>query len=49
MRLVSISCDPNFIVWIDGHNMTVIEADGVDHEPVTVGSLQIFAGELIRE
>ncbi|EPQ54176.1 laccase hybrid [Gloeophyllum trabeum ATCC 11539] len=45
MRLVSISCDPNFIVWIDGHNMTVIEADGVDHEPVTVGSLQIFAGQ----
>ncbi|KZT20141.1 multicopper oxidase [Neolentinus lepideus HHB14362 ss-1] len=45
MRLVSISCDPNFIVWIDGHNMTVIEADGELHQPVTVGAIQIFAGQ----
>ncbi|TFK45801.1 laccase [Heliocybe sulcata] len=45
MRLISMSCDPNFIVWIDGHNMTVIEADGELHRPVTVGSIQIFAGQ----
>ncbi|TFK45808.1 Cu-oxidase-domain-containing protein [Heliocybe sulcata] len=45
MRLVSISCDPNFIVWIDGHSMTVIEADGELHEPVTVGAIPIFAGQ----
>lgn len=29
---------------IDGHNLTVIEADGVETEPVTVDSLTIFAG-----
>lgn len=45
MRLVSISCDPNFQFSIDGHDMTVIEADGITHQPVVVNSLQIFAGE----
>ena len=30
---------------IDGHNMTVIEADGVETDPVTVDQLQIFAGQ----
>ncbi|KAI0771657.1 laccase B [Trametes elegans] len=44
-RLVSISCDPNFTFSIDGHNMTVIEADAVNHEPVTVDSIQILAGQ----
>ncbi|KAJ6547717.1 laccase [Mycena sp. CBHHK59/15] len=32
-RLVSISCDPNFIFSIDGHSMTIIEVDGVSHQP----------------
>ncbi|KAJ7438622.1 laccase [Mycena galericulata] len=45
MRLVSISCDPNFIFTIDGHNMTIIEADGVNTQPLTVDSIQIFAGQ----
>ncbi|KAF7360060.1 Laccase 2 [Mycena venus] len=45
MRLISISCDPNFIFTIDGHNMTIIEADGVNTEPLTVDSIQIFAGQ----
>ena len=45
MRLVSISCDPNYTFSIDGHNMTVIEADGVNHEPVTVDSITIYAGQ----
>uniref|UniRef100_UPI00403B38C7 Laccase n=1 Tax=synthetic construct TaxID=32630 RepID=UPI00403B38C7 len=44
-RLVSISCDPNFTFSIDGHNLTVIEVDGVNHEPLTVDSIQIFAGQ----
>ncbi|KAJ7720366.1 laccase [Mycena maculata] len=29
------SCDPNFIFTIDGHNMTIIEADGTNTEPLT--------------
>ncbi|TEB06246.1 Cupredoxin [Coprinellus micaceus] len=28
-RLVSISCDPNFVFSIDGHVMTIIEANGI--------------------
>ncbi|KAJ7114365.1 laccase [Mycena epipterygia] len=45
MRLISMSCDPNFIFTIDGHNMTIIEADSVNTEPLTVDSIQIFAGQ----
>ncbi|KAJ6550409.1 laccase [Mycena vulgaris] len=44
-RLVSISCDPNFVFTIDGHSMTIIEVDGVNHQPLIVDSIQIFAGQ----
>ncbi|KAJ7254808.1 yellow laccase [Mycena rebaudengoi] len=44
-RLVSVSCDPNFIFSIDGHSMTIIEVDGVNHQQLTVDSIQIFAGQ----
>ncbi|GLB41428.1 putative multicopper oxidase family protein [Lyophyllum shimeji] len=44
-RLVSISCDPNYVFSIDGHTMTIIEVDGVNHQPLTVDSIQIFAGQ----
>ena len=43
-RLISISCDPNFIFSIDGHKMTIIEVDGEYTRPLTVESIQIFAG-----
>nr|ABW75771.2 laccase [Cyathus bulleri] len=44
-RLVSISCDPNFVFSIDGHTFTIIEVDGVNVTPVEVDSIQIFAGQ----
>ncbi|KAJ6590849.1 laccase 2 [Mycena sp. CBHHK59/15] len=44
-RLVSISCDPNWIFSIDGHNMTIIEVDGVNHKPLVVDNIQIYAGQ----
>jgi hypothetical protein len=44
LRLVSISCDPNYIFSIDSHPLTVIEVDGVNVQSVAVDSLQIFAG-----
>ncbi|KAI9438773.1 laccase [Lactarius indigo] len=44
-RVVSISCDPNFVFSIDGHKLTVIEADGIETKPLDVDSLQIFAGQ----
>jgi iron transport multicopper oxidase len=42
--LISISCDPSFNFSIDSHTLTVIEVDGVNHQPLEVDSLQIFAG-----
>ncbi|PPQ95564.1 hypothetical protein CVT26_008592 [Gymnopilus dilepis] len=44
-RLVSLSCDPNFVFSIDGHNMTIIEVDGQSTKPLTVDSIQIYAGQ----
>ncbi|KAI9057776.1 multicopper oxidase [Trametes sanguinea] len=44
-RLVSISCDPNHTFSIDGHNMTIIEVEGVNSKPLTVDSIQIFAAQ----
>ncbi|KAJ7874967.1 laccase [Mycena olivaceomarginata] len=44
-RLVSISCAPNFVFSIDGHSLTIIEVDGVNHKPLTVDSIQIFTGQ----
>nr|VWO98767.1 Tetraspanin [Ganoderma boninense] len=44
-RLVSISCEANFVFSIDGHPMTVIEADAVNTRPHVVDSIQIFAGQ----
>ncbi|KAF8214820.1 laccase 1 [Mycena galopus ATCC 62051] len=45
MRLVSMSCDPNFIFTIDNHTMTIIEADGTNTQPLEVDEIQIFAGQ----
>ncbi|KAH8094688.1 laccase 3 [Cristinia sonorae] len=45
MRLVSISCDPNYKFSIDRHDLTVIEADGENVQSRTVDSITIFAGQ----
>ncbi|KAG1739018.1 putative laccase 6 precursor [Suillus lakei] len=44
MRLISMSCDPNFRFSIDGHNLTVIETEEELTEPRVVDQLQIFVG-----
>ncbi|KZV66389.1 multicopper oxidase [Peniophora sp. CONT] len=44
-RLVSISCDTNFIFSIDGHKFSVIEVDSTNHHPLTIDSVQILAGQ----
>ncbi|KAI0258277.1 laccase [Gloeopeniophorella convolvens] len=44
-RLVSISCDPNFTFSIDGHQMTIIEVEGNNVQPLVVDSIQIFVGQ----
>ncbi|KAG7095341.1 hypothetical protein E1B28_006102 [Marasmius oreades] len=45
MRLISFSCDPSYTFSIDGHNMTIIEADGQPTDPLTVNSLNIFPAQ----
>ncbi|KAF9455291.1 laccase C [Collybia nuda] len=44
-RVIGMSCDPNFTFSIDGHTMTVIEADGENTVPHEVDSVQIHAGQ----
>ncbi|PAV23691.1 laccase [Pyrrhoderma noxium] len=44
-RIINMGCYPSYTFQIDGHNMTVIEADGVETESVTVNSLVIYAGQ----
>lgn len=44
-RIVGASCDPWFNFTIDGHQMTIIEADGNEVEPVVVDSIPVFAGQ----
>ncbi|TFK45381.1 A fully functional laccase from the Ligninolytic fungus Pycnoporus Cinnabarinus [Heliocybe sulcata] len=45
-RLINTSCDPYYNFTIDGHKMTVIEADGVTVESVSeVDQIQIHAGQ----
>jgi len=47
-RLISISCGPNYVFSIDGHQLTVIEADGNNVVPTkAVDSIQIFAGKIL--
>ncbi len=40
-----MACEPNYNFTIDGHNMTIIEADGEYTEPLTVDFIQIFAAQ----
>jgi iron transport multicopper oxidase len=44
-RIIGMSCDPNFVFSIDGHNLTVIEADGENTVPLVVDSIQVFPGQ----
>ncbi|PPQ63102.1 hypothetical protein CVT24_005813 [Panaeolus cyanescens] len=45
LRIIGMSCDPNFTFSIDGHNLTIIEVDGENVQPLVVDSLQVFAGQ----
>jgi FtsP/CotA-like multicopper oxidase with cupredoxin domain len=45
LRLVAMSCHANFVFSIDNHDLTVIEADGQETEPLLVDSIQMFAGQ----
>ncbi|KAL0062617.1 laccase, multicopper oxidase, benzenediol:oxygen oxidorectuctase [Marasmius tenuissimus] len=44
-RVVNAACDPAYEFYISNHSFTVIEADSINHEPVTADSVTIFAGQ----
>ena len=43
IRIIGISCHPDFTFSIDGHELLVIEADRENTEPLLVDSIPIFA------
>ena len=45
LRIIAMSCLPDFTFSIDGHELLIIEADGENTEPLLVDSIQIFAGQ----
>ena len=45
LRIIAMSCNPDFTFSIDGHELLIIEADGENTEPLLVDSIQIFAGQ----
>ncbi|EEB89060.1 hypothetical protein MPER_12893 [Moniliophthora perniciosa FA553] len=43
MRLINTACEPDYIFSIDDHDMTVIEADSIPHEPCScIGASQLY-------
>ncbi|KAI0732217.1 laccase [Fomitopsis betulina] len=45
-RLVSMSCHPYYDFSIDGHNMTIIEADGSNTEPLSdIDQIRIYPSQ----
>ncbi|CEL60162.1 laccase, multicopper oxidase, benzenediol:oxygen oxidorectuctase [Rhizoctonia solani AG-1 IB] len=45
LRVINASAIGSFAFSIEGHRLTVIEADGIPHEPLVVDSFQIYAGQ----
>ncbi|THH00638.1 hypothetical protein EW026_g1910 [Hermanssonia centrifuga] len=44
-RLIAMACNPYYTFSVDGHNMTIIEVDGVNSQPLLIDSLNIYAGQ----
>lgn len=47
LRIFSLSCRPFFTFSIDQHNLTFIEADVTEHEPVEVQNVDLHAGQRV--
>ncbi|KAB5588450.1 Laccase [Ceratobasidium theobromae] len=45
LRVINASAIGSFTFSIEGHSLTIIEADGIPHEPLVVDSFQIYAGQ----
>ncbi|TFK37385.1 laccase-4 [Crucibulum laeve] len=44
-RVINISAYSGFIFSIESHSLSIIEVDGINHRPLTVGGLAIYAGQ----
>ena len=44
-RVITMSCEPSFTFSSNGHNLTIIEADGENTNLLLVDLLQIYAGQ----
>jgi len=44
-RVINIACRPFYSFSIDSHNMTIIEADGIESEPLVVDEFDIFVAQ----
>ncbi|CAE6472720.1 unnamed protein product [Rhizoctonia solani] len=44
-RVINTSAIGSYTFAIEGHTMTIIEADGIAHEPLAVDSFDIYAGQ----
>ncbi|KIJ55074.1 multicopper oxidase [Sphaerobolus stellatus SS14] len=45
LRVINISGFAQFRFSIEGHSLTIIEADGIPHEPLTVDSFNIYVAQ----
>ncbi|CCO32771.1 laccase, multicopper oxidase, benzenediol:oxygen oxidorectuctase [Rhizoctonia solani AG-1 IB] len=45
LRIINTSAIGSYTFSIENHRMTIIEADGIPHEPLVVDSFQIYAGQ----
>jgi len=47
LRVFALSCRPFFTFSIDNHNITFMEADGIEHDPVEVQNIDIYAAQRV--
>jgi hypothetical protein len=45
MRFVNGGVAQEILIWLEGHQFTIVAADGVEVKPVTVDALVIYSGE----
>jgi len=45
LRIINMGCRPFHSFSVDGHKLTIIEADGIAHEPLEVDQFDIYAAQ----
>ncbi|KAF8063624.1 laccase [Lyophyllum atratum] len=47
LRIFAISCRPFFTFSVDNHNITFMEADGIEHDPTVVQNVDVYAAQRV--